>query len=76
MKNYVEVQGFPGYVRDLETGAILNTNFDKIEKARKAKRLKEEQKKEKAELDSRLSRIENDMSEIKQALSTLLKTYK
>ena len=33
MDDFIEVQGYPGLVRDQKTNAILNVDMDKIERA-------------------------------------------
>ena len=59
--DYVPVEGSPGLVRDKATGAIINT--DKLGlQAAKARKLAQRQDKE------RLSKLENDVSEIKRLL--------
>jgi len=69
MKEYIEVAGYPGLVRDPDTGAILNVNFEEIEIAKTQKLLR---KKQKQETEQRLSSLETDIKEIKFALNTLL----
>ena len=64
-KNYIEVEGYPGLVRDPETNAILNVDFKAIELARARKRAKIEQKQKEQALDDRLTSIE-------EALKTLI----
>ena len=44
MDDFIEVQGYPGLVRDQKTNAILNVDMDKIERARIAKKLRLEKR--------------------------------
>jgi len=61
----VEVEGHPGFVRDMETGAILNINkteLNKIKRARAARRNK----------DNEIRDLKNEVGEIKSLLMQLL----
>jgi hypothetical protein len=60
-----EVEGHPGFVRDMETGAILNINkteLNKIKRARAARRSK----------DNEIQDLKNEVGEIKSLLMQLL----
>jgi hypothetical protein len=72
MKEYLEVDGYPGLVRDPENNAILNVDFEKIAAARKRKAEKHQRRQEKMETETRMTQIENDLSEIKDVLKLLL----
>jgi len=61
----VEVEGHPGFVRDMETGAILNINtseLNKVKRARAARRSK----------DNEIQDLKNEVGEIKSLLMQLL----
>jgi len=61
----VEVEGHPGFVRDMETGAILNINkteLNKIKRARAARKSK----------DNEIRDLKNEVGEIKSLLMQLL----
>jgi hypothetical protein len=73
MSDFVEVQGYPGLVRDQKTNAILNVDLDKIERARAAKKLRLEKRQVETTLNNRLSSLESDMLEIKNALELITK---
>lgn len=73
MAKFVEVQGYPGLVRNTESNMILNVDFEKIERAREAKRLRKLQKEKDADLENKINSLEKDMSEIKELLKTLTK---
>lgn len=72
MKEYLEVDGYPGLVRDPESNAILNVDFEKIAAAQKRKAEKHQRRQEKMETETRMTQIETDLSEIKDALRILL----
>lgn len=72
MKEYLEVDGYPGLVRDVESNAILNVDFEKIAAARKRKAEKLQRRQEKNASEARLSRIEEEMAEIKMVLKLLV----
>ena len=72
MKEYLEVDGYPGLVRDVESNAILNVDFEKIAAARKRKAEKLQRRQEKNASEARLSRIDEEMAEIKMVLKLLV----
>ena len=77
MSRYVPVEGYPDLVRDMESGAILNTNRSVIQQARERKRIRQEKKLQENKDRERLESLEKDISEIKEALNLLLqKTHK
>lgn len=76
MSKYVDVKGFPGMVRDLETNAILNVDHDHIRKVRLKKELRMKEKAEKELMQKQLASLESDISEIKDLLMSMTKSYK
>ena len=46
MNNYINVEGDPNFVKDTETGAILNTNRSEIQQARARKKARVQQQNE------------------------------
>ena len=68
----IKVEGFNDLVRDPTTGAILNINKSEIETAREQKRLRRQKELEEAELRESVSKLEDEMSEIKNLLSRLV----
>jgi uncharacterized membrane protein YsdA (DUF1294 family) len=46
MSRFVSVEGFPGFVRDRATNAILNMDTFAIEEARKRKAIRKEKRNE------------------------------
>jgi hypothetical protein len=73
MKEYLEVSGHPGLVRDPDNNAILSVDFEKIERARRLKKEKLTQEQIQRTFDSRLSSLESDISEIKEVLNSIAK---
>ena len=65
MNNHISVEGDPNFVKDIETGAILNTNRSEIQQARARKKAKAEAKHE-------LDNLKKDVSDIKIMLSKIL----
>lgn len=65
MDRFVQVEHQPDFIRDMETGAILNINTDNI---RKQKMILQQRRQEKQEIDH----LKNEMSEIKSLLQQLL----
>lgn len=58
-----------GLVKDSNSGAILNVDNSKLEAYRKQKKFMEDRSKE----SDRLNRLENDLTEIKNMLQSLLR---
>lgn len=65
MKDYMNVQGHPGLVRDKNSGVVLNINSSEAREARKRKKVWKEQQEE---LDS----LKSDVKEIKLLLNKIL----
>ncbi len=65
MNNYINVEGDPNFVKDTETGAILNTNRSEIQQAKARKKAKAQAKHE-------LDNLKQDVSDMKIMLSKIL----
>jgi hypothetical protein len=72
MRNYVQVEGHSGLVRDKRSGAILNINSTDIEKARKAKALKRKSILKNEILETQVHDLQNEMVEVKGLLNKIL----
>jgi hypothetical protein len=72
MKDYVQVEGHSGLVRDKKSGAILNINSTDIEKARKAKALKRKSILKNEILETQVHDLQNEMVEVKGLLNKIL----
>lgn len=72
-RNLIPVKGHPGLYRDMESGAILNTNVHEFVEYRK--RMEEEQKTliEKENLQNKVNKLEEDIGEIKSLMIELIK---
>jgi predicted transcriptional regulator len=64
-KRFIPVEGHDGLVRDKVSGAIISINNEEREKRNTIKELKKKEK-------ERLSKLENEMSEIKDLLHKLI----
>ena len=62
---FLKVEGHEGYVKDTETGVILNVNKEEIEAARKRKALRQQQEQD-------INNLKNEVSDIKTMLSTII----
>lgn len=60
------------YMRDLETNAIINTNRRELESFNQKRKKILEEKREQEETKIRLTRMENDVNEIKKLLENLI----
>lgn len=59
------------WVRDADTGVILNINKEEIKAARERKKLKLQQAKEEKNLKDKVDKLEQDMGDIKNLLSQI-----
>lgn len=73
LPRYIPVKGTK-LVRDTTTGAILNTDINEYNDYKMKKTLRDQEKIEKEKMNNRVSKIETDISEIKQLLLSLLNT--
>jgi hypothetical protein len=73
MKEYLEVSGHPGLVRDPDNNAILSVDFEKIERARMLKNERKSQQQAQKNFDDRLNNLESELSEIKDVLNSIAK---
>lgn len=61
----IKIEGYPGLVRDTNSGAILNINSNEIEAARERKKLRKQK-------DQEFENLKNEVSEIKELLLKLV----
>lgn len=66
------VKDEPDFARDPESGAILNINRTDIQNAREQKRLRQMKRLEEQKLKAKVDKLENDISDIKSLLSTIV----
>tara|TARA_B100000287_G_C20118505_1_gene577324 strand:- start:116 stop:334 length:219 start_codon:yes stop_codon:yes gene_type:complete len=62
---FLKVEGHEGYVKNTETGVILNVNKEEIEAARKRKALRQQQEQD-------INNLKNEVSDIKTMLGTII----
>ncbi len=62
---FLKVKGHEGYVKNTETGVVLNVNKEEIEAARKRKALRQQQEQD-------INNLKNEVSDIKTMLSTII----
>ena len=65
MNNFIRVDGDVDFVKDKETGAILNTNRSEIQQARARKKARAQEKNE-------LDNLKKDVGDIKIMLAKIL----
>ena len=63
--SYAPVQDKPGYVKNSDTGVILNINKTEVEQARERKRLRKQK-------DQELEDIKNDIRDLKEMVLKLI----
>ena len=68
---YINVEGSGGMVRDKETGAILNTNKNEIERARERKIISKKKEEELVEMRSDIRNLKEDIGEMKSLLTKI-----
>ena len=72
MSKFLKVKGFSGIVRDVGSGAILNVNEKEIAQAIEIKQNKRKKAENLKNLQSDVSALKNDMSEIKSLLLKMI----
>lgn len=72
MNQYVKVEGHNGLVRDMSTGAIINTNRTEYEEYMARKRLAEQREVEISKHSEDINILKNEMQEIKSMILQLL----
>lgn len=65
MSRFIPVEGDPSFVRDKQTGAIVNINKQEMQAARTRKENKQKQKQE-------IEQLKQDVSDIKQMLQQIV----
>lgn len=68
----LKVEGQPDYVKDMNTGAVLNVNRKRILAARQAKEKRNAEKQKQEEIHEKVDSLEKGFQEIKQMLQNLL----
>ena len=69
---YVQIKENKDLIRDLDSGALLNTNKNELELYYTERDLKIKELNEKQALESKVNKLEQDMSEIKDLLHQLV----
>ena len=62
---FLKVEGHEGFVKNTETGVVLNVNKEEIEAARKRKALRQQQEQD-------INNLKNEVSDIKKMLGTII----
>ena len=72
MNQYVKVEGHNGLVRDMSTGAIINTNRTDYDEYMARKRMAEQREAEISKHSEDINILKNEMQEIKSMILQLL----
>jgi hypothetical protein len=72
MEQFLKVEGHNGLVRDMSTGAIINTNRTEYEEYMARKRLAEQRELEISKHSEDINILKNEMQEIKSMILQLL----
>jgi hypothetical protein len=70
--NYIKVKGHNGLVRDISSGAIINTNIDEYNRYLKQKNSFQKKEQLLQQNTEEINNIKNEISEIKSMLMQLL----
>lgn len=73
MTTFVQIEGKQGLVRDISSGAILNTNRTDYENYLTKKRQAAEQKDQLVKQREDIDNIKNELADIKDLLKTLIR---
>jgi hypothetical protein len=72
MSEYLKVDGFPGLVKNNETGLYVNVDSHEIEMARARKLIKRKKLQEQEEINQTVLELKEEISEIKTLLLQLI----
>ena len=72
MSEYLKVDGFPGLVKNNETGLYVNVDSREIEMARARKLIKRKKLQEQEEINQTVLELKEEISEIKTLLLQLI----
>jgi len=73
MEGFVNIQNKEGLVRDLSSGAVINTNRTEYENYLQRKNASEELHQQIKQNSDKIEKIESDLDEIKHMLTMLIK---
>jgi hypothetical protein len=72
--SYVQIDSHKHLYRDLETGAILNTDMEELKTYYAQVEIKNKEMEEKLKLENKVNKLEEDIGEIKYLLRSLIET--
>ena len=75
IQRYIPVKGTK-LVLDTTTGAIINTDVNEYNDYKIKKKIRDQENLEKLRMNNRVEKLENDISEIKQLLLTMINQEK
>ena len=70
-EQYMKIHDEIGYVKDTNTGAILNINRNEVEAARERKKLRKQQERELEGMKETVHDLKNEMNEVKELLNRI-----
>lgn len=73
---YVQVKSHKHLYRDLDSGAILNTDMEELKEYYAQVEIKNKEMEEKLKLENKVNKLEDDIGEIKMLLRNLLEMRK
>ena len=76
MEGFVKIENADGLIRDLSSGAVINTNRTEYENYLQKRKADSNLKQQIKQNSDKITKIESDMSEIKQLLITLINKEK
>ena len=73
---YVQIESHKHLYRDLDSGAILNTDIEELKTYYAQVEIKNKEMEEKLKLENKVNKLEDDIGEIKMLLRNLLEMRK
>jgi hypothetical protein len=73
---YVQIEGHNHLYRDLNTGALINTDLEELKTYYAESELKNREMEEKIKLENKVNKLEEDIGEIKHLLRNLVEMRK
>ena len=73
---YVQIESHKNLYRDLDSGAILNTDIEELKAYYAQVEIKNKEMEEKLKLENKVNKLEEDIGEIKMLLHSLIEMRK
>lgn len=71
-REFISIEGHSSLVKDLSSGAILNTNKEEIQRARESKKRMLVEKEKKLAMENDVADLKKEFAELKDLIKTMI----